>query len=202
MLLTTRPAEITTHEQNILWSVSQLRQILVSQPDNTIAPRKIIEAEGYYASDVISIQEISPPASIPRHVVRVLMPVVPGYYGATQPVWNFAGTIALALDVQIGLVGIDAPGKNVKIRLNQDVNTGTIQRFDITTSTWLTTTGASGGNSEIDRAYMTTDGVLWVLFDLPDGTYQTNALGSVWAWPAITKAQYDAAIARPGTIRL
>lgn len=90
MLLTTRPSEITTHEQNIAWSISQLIQ---AQATATTLPPKVIEAEGYFPSDIIAVTPIRTVDGGYRHVMRVLMPVNPAFYGASIPVWRFVGDI-------------------------------------------------------------------------------------------------------------
>lgn len=202
MLLTPRPTDIATHEQNILWSVAELRKILVAQPDNAIAPRKIVEAEGYFASDVISIQEISPPASYPRHVVRLLMPIAPGYYGSSLPVWKFVGALALGLDVPIGMDGILIPNRLERIRLNPAIANGTIERKDLELGTW---SNAWGGSAGIEFAYFVPSGPLYGIWmrqvDTYPNRYHQNVPG-VWTWSNNTVAEYDAAIATPGTVRL
>lgn len=202
MLLTPRPTDILTHEQNILWSVSEIRKILVSQPENTTAPRKIIEAEGYYASEVVSIQEISPPASYPRHVVRLLMPIAPGYYGASQPVWKFVGALALGLDVPIGMDGLLIPNRVERIRLNPAIANGTIERKDTAEGIWTNTWGGSAG---VEFAYFVPSGPAYGIWmrqiDTYPGRYHQNVPG-IWSWSNNTLAEYDAALATPGTVRL
>ena len=202
MLLTPRPTDILTHEQNILWSVSEIRKILVSQPDNNTAPRKIVEAEGYFASDVISIQEISPPASYPRHVLRVLMPIAPGYYGATQPVWKFAGSLALALDVAIGLGGLLIPNRLERIRFNPLIENGTIERKDTEAAPWSNTWG---GSSSIEVAYFVSTGPLPGIWMRQQDIYPNRyyrMIPGIWTWEIRTLAELDAAIAMSGTVRL
>ena len=202
MLLTPKPASVLTHEQNILWSVSELRKTLVSQPLNDAAPRKIIEAEGYYASDVISIQEITPPASTPRHVVRMLVPISPGYYGASQPVWNFAGVLALGLDTPIGLAGIGIPERTEKIRFNPGVAAGTIERMQASETVWNNSWGGSAG---IEEAYLVSRGPqpgIWMRQSSSyPNPYHRNVPG-VWTWETNTLEEFTAAIAQPGTVRL
>lgn len=202
MLLTPRPADILTHEQNLLWSASEIRKTLVSQPDNTIAPRKIVEAEGYFASDVVSIQEINPPAAYPRHVVRVLMPIAPAYYGASLPVWKFAGVLALGLDVAIGLEGLLIPNRVEKIRFNPLIQSGTIERKDTPESAWST---AWGGSSGVELAYFVPSGPAYGIWmrqiDFYPNRYHQNVPG-VWGWTNNTIAEFDSAIATSGTIKL
>ena len=202
MLLTPKPATVLTHEQNILWSASELRKTLVSQPSNDTAPRKIIEAEGYYASDTISIQEITPPASTPRHVVRLLMPIAPGYYGASQPVWEFAGTLALGMDVPIGPGGLLIPDRTEKIRFNPTIANGTIERMQATETSWNSSWGGSAG---IEVAYLVSRGPqpgIWMrqVVDYPNRYHRM--VPGVWAWENNTLAEFDAAIAQPGNVRL
>ena len=202
MLLTPRPADILTHEQNLLWSASEIRKTLVSQPENTIAPRKIVEAEGYFASDVVSIQEINPPAAYPRHVVRVLMPVAPGYYGAVQPVWKFAGILALGLDVPIGLEGVLIPNRTERIRFNPAVSNGTIERKDTPEGAWSTSWGGSAG---VELAYFVPSGPAYGMWmrqtEAYPNRYHQNVPG-IWGWTNNTLAEFEAAIASSGTIKL
>ena len=202
MLLTSKPVNVLTHEQNILWSVSELRKVLVSQPLNDTVPRKIIEAEGYYASDTISIQEITPPASNPRHVVRLLMPIAPGYYGASQPVWEFAGTLSLGLDTPIGPGGILIPDRTEKIRFNSVIAGGTIERMQATETAWNSSWGGSAG---IEVAYLVSRGPQPGIWMRQVNTYPNRyhrMVPGVWAWENNTLSEFEAAIAQPGTVLL
>ena len=90
MLLTPRPTAVTTHERNILWSAAAL---IGAQANSGLQPPKIIEADGYFASDIIQINPIRSIDGGYRHVVRILMPVNPAFYGANIPVWEFCGDI-------------------------------------------------------------------------------------------------------------
>lgn len=90
MLLGTKPATVTTHERNIIWSVATL---IGTQASSGLLPPKIIEAEGYFPSDIIQVSPIRTVDGGYRHVVRLLMPVNPAFYGAAIPVWEFTGDI-------------------------------------------------------------------------------------------------------------
>lgn len=90
MILGTKPATVTTHERNIIWSASTL---IGTQASSGLLPPKIIEADGYFASDIIQITPIRTVDGGYRHVVRILMPVNPAFYGAAIPVWEFTGDI-------------------------------------------------------------------------------------------------------------
>ena len=90
MLLGTKPSTVTTHERNIIWSVATL---IGTQANSGLLPPKIIEAEGYFPGDIIQITPIRTVDGGYRHVVRVLMPVNPAFYGAAIPVWEFTGDI-------------------------------------------------------------------------------------------------------------
>ena len=90
MLLGTKPATVTTHERNIIWSVATL---IGTQSSSGLLPPKIIEAEGYFSSDIIQVTPIRTVDGGYRHVVRLLMPVNPAFYGAAIPVWEFTGDI-------------------------------------------------------------------------------------------------------------
>lgn len=90
MLLTTRPATVTTHERNIVWSVSTL---IAAQANSGLQPPKIIEADGYFPSDIIQVSPIRTIDGGYRHVTRILVPVNPAFYGAAIPVWEFVGDI-------------------------------------------------------------------------------------------------------------
>lgn len=90
MLLTTRPSTVTTHERNIIWSICSL---ISAQANSGLAPGKIIEADGYFESDLIQVTPIRTVNGGYRHVVRILVPVNPAFYGAALPVWEFVGDI-------------------------------------------------------------------------------------------------------------
>lgn len=90
MLLTPRPVSVDTHEENILWSVAEL---IKAQAASGTLPLQITEQGGYFASDVISVLPIRSVDGGYRHVIRILMPVNPGYYGSNIPVWEFVGQI-------------------------------------------------------------------------------------------------------------
>lgn len=94
MLLTQKPGGVTTHEQNILWSMAELRKGLYAQASTTAHPHKVLESQGYYPSDVLSVTELKTIDGGDRHAVRLLIPVDSDYYGSGNPVWEFAGTIA------------------------------------------------------------------------------------------------------------
>ena len=92
MLLTPKPASVDTHEENILWSVAELMK---AQAASGTLPLQITEQGGYFASDVISVLPIRTVDGGYRHVIRILMPVNPGYYGSNIPVWEFVGQIVV-----------------------------------------------------------------------------------------------------------
>ena len=191
-----------------MWSARELRKALLVSPDNLLAPKKVIEAEGYYASDVISIQEISPPIGPPRHIIRILVPVNPEYYGASQPVWEFAGALALGLDTPIGLLGLRTPNFDSQLRYNpvgvgQAGTPGIIERKLGTEPEWNNTwAGASGG---VDEAYFVINGPTPGLWIKQTATYSSainRMVPGIWTYGASTQALLDAAIAQPGTVRL
>lgn len=90
MLLGTKPAAVTTHERNIIWSVCSL---ISAQANSGLLPSQITEANGFFASDLIQTTPIRTVDGGYRHVIRILMPVNPAYYGASIPVWEFVGDI-------------------------------------------------------------------------------------------------------------
>lgn len=90
MQLGTKPATVTTHERNIIWSVATL---IATQSNSGLLPPKIIEADGYFPSDIIQVTPIRTVDGGYRHVVRLLVPVNPAFYGAAIPVWEFTGDI-------------------------------------------------------------------------------------------------------------
>lgn len=90
MILGTKPATVTTHERNIIWSVASL---IAAQANSGLLPPKIIEADGYFPSDIVQVTPIRTVDGGYRHVVRLLVPVNPAFYGAAIPVWEFTGDI-------------------------------------------------------------------------------------------------------------
>lgn len=155
MLLKPIPTQITTQEQLVVWAVSELRNRLYSQGTTVLSPHQITESQGYYPSDVVSIQEIRSVDAGPRHILRVLMPVAPGYYGASTPVWQFAGLIVGGGTA--GSEGVRIPGQSdgVKVRWN---NMAIEKSTDagVTWSVWGTLT------TNIVEAYIASDGKLYV----------------------------------------
>lgn len=90
MLLTPKPLSVDTHEENIMWSVAEL---VKAQAASGVLPLQITEQGGYYPSDTISAVPIRTVDGGYRHVVRILMPVNPGFYGSNIPVWEFVGQL-------------------------------------------------------------------------------------------------------------
>lgn len=93
MIIGTIPPDIATMEQLITWGVSELRRELSEANPSAQYPQRITEAQGYFPSEVIAIQEISTIDGGSRHILRILMPVAAAYYGANQPVYQFCGQI-------------------------------------------------------------------------------------------------------------
>lgn len=90
LLPPTRPASIDTHEENIIWSVAEL---IKAQAASGALPLQITEQYGYFPSDLIQSTPIRTVDGGYRHVVRILMPVNPGFYGSNIPVWEFVGQL-------------------------------------------------------------------------------------------------------------
>jgi hypothetical protein len=93
MILGTIPPEIQTKEAMIVWAFSGLRSALKDSVPTPQYPEKITEAAGYFPSDILAVQELSTIDGGERHIIRILMPVDPQYYGSTTPVWQFVGTV-------------------------------------------------------------------------------------------------------------
>lgn len=91
MVIGTIPADIATKEALLVWTVAEMRKEIMQATPTAQYPQTITEAQGYFPSDVISIQEIKTVDGGSRHILRVLMPVNPAYYGASQSVYQFAG---------------------------------------------------------------------------------------------------------------
>ena len=90
MLLTPRPTTVTTHEENLMWSFTEL---LRGQNQSGTAPVQITESNGYYPSDILTATPIRSVDGGYRHILRILMPVSPLSYGSSTPVYEFAGNI-------------------------------------------------------------------------------------------------------------
>jgi hypothetical protein len=93
MLLGTVPPEVLTKEAMIVWAFATLRQAMNDAPDSPAYPKRITETAGFFPSEVIQIQELSTVDGGPRHILRVVMPIDPNYYGSSSPVWQFAETL-------------------------------------------------------------------------------------------------------------
>lgn len=90
LLPPTRPSSVDTHEENIMWSVAEL---IKAQASSGVLPLQITEQAGYFPSDTIGATPIRTVDGGYRHVVRILMPVNPGFYGSNIPVWEFVGQL-------------------------------------------------------------------------------------------------------------
>lgn len=90
MLLGTKPASVDTHEENIAWSIAMLIQ---GQAVSGSLPLQVTEQYGYFPSDTITATPIRTVDGGYRHVMRVLMPINPAFYGSNIPVWEFVGQI-------------------------------------------------------------------------------------------------------------
>lgn len=90
LLPSSRPASIDTHEENIVWSVAELMK---AQASSGTLPLQITEQAGYFPGDTISATPIRTVDGGYRHVIRILMPVNPGFYGSNIPVWEFVGQL-------------------------------------------------------------------------------------------------------------
>lgn len=190
MLLTPRPPDILSHEQNILWSFAQIKTALAAAAVSIDYPKQIIEAQGYYASEVISIQEIASVDGGPRHILRILMPVTPQYYGSSNPVWTFSKPIAPG--GEIGMNGLLIPGTTDRFRFNRAVNAGCVERLLDGSTSW-TNVGQSGSFS---AAVYASDGKLYAVHS--QGAYYSLDLSvNPLTFASITAAQYAAATANP-----
>lgn len=190
MLLTPRPADITTHEQNILWSFAQLKTALAAATVSAEYPKQVIESQGYYASEIVSIQEIASVDGGPRHILRVLMPVSPDYYGSSNPVWKFAKSIAPGGD--IGMNGLLIPGSTDRFRFNRTVNGGSVERLQAGSTTWVNV----GQSGSFNATVYGSDGKLYSSHS--QGAYYSLDLSiNPLTFVSITAAQYTAAIANP-----
>jgi len=190
MLLTPRPPEIITHEQNILWSFAQIKTALAAAAAAPEYPKQVIEAMGFFASEVVSIQEISSVDGGPRHVLRVLMPVTPDYYGSSNPVWKFAKSIAPG--GEIGMNGLLIPGTTDRFRFNRSVNSGCVERLQSGSTTWVNV-GQSGSFS---GAVYGSDGKLYASHS-QGAFYSLDLATNPLTFISINATQYAAAVATP-----
>ena len=92
MLLTPKPGSVAKHEQNILWSYAEICR---RQNESGFLPDRIIETEGFFASDVMNLTPIHTIDGGYRQILRILLPVNPGYLGASIPIWEFVGDIVV-----------------------------------------------------------------------------------------------------------
>ena len=190
MLLTPLPTDVTTHEQNILWSFTKLKTALAAATLSVTNPKQVIESQGYYASEIISIQEIASVDGGPRHILRILMPVKPEYYGSSNPVWKFAGVI---VGGTIGLEGVNIPARSdgVKVRFNN----AAIEKSTDGGSSWSVWGGLSINTLE---AYIASDGRLYI--KSVNGYSYVSTYG-VYGLDDVTSG-YPAIAAAPTSIRL
>jgi hypothetical protein len=182
--------------------MSELRKALTSKPSNSKAPRRVVETEGYYASDIVSAQEAPGPDGLTRLICRVLIPVSPDYFGSASPLWNFAGTVGLDLTIPIGMDGIVIPGTSTKIRLNESVDRGAFEFLDTGTTNPL---WGSKFGTDTEVAYLVPNGLdagVWCHLDPSYNTWHKFPLVGPRVFTNHTEVQFNAAIATPGTVRL
>lgn len=187
MLMTPRPLDITTHEENILWSFTQIKTNLSAATISTQYPKQIIEAQGYYASEVVSVQEISSVDGGPRHILRILMPVVPAYYGSSNPVWKFVRSIIGGGGV--GMEGFLIPGGTDRFRLNT-TGSGAFERLPGGSATWVNL----GGSFDVLSVHYALDGKFYT--SGKDGkNYSVSP--TTLEFTLVTPAAYAVAISSP-----
>lgn len=85
-----RPVSVLTHEQNIIWSTSELirgRSLMSTKP------ALVTEQYGFYPSNRISVVPIDTVDGGECHVVRLLIPVASQFYASTSLIYPLVGTI-------------------------------------------------------------------------------------------------------------
>lgn len=197
MLLGTspRPISVTTHEQNIAWSFSELLKELESPTlSDTVFPIQITESMGYYPSDVISVQPVRTVDGGYRHIYRLLMPVAAASYSGSKPIWEFIKSLAPGVS-SIGLMGAIIPGTADRVRYNPAVYSGTVEL--LTGSEWI---NPSNGRN-IAHAWIGSD--LKVYTRTTQGEFYSLSSSS-WnaGYVAITEIVYRTEIKNLASIRL
>lgn len=90
MLLPTPPASVDTCEEMIMFCVSKIIQ---AQAAAGSLPLQITEQYGYFPSDTVTSVPLRTVDGGYRQVVRLLIPVNPGYFGSNIPIWEFTGQL-------------------------------------------------------------------------------------------------------------
>ncbi len=120
MLLGTKPSSVLTHEQNIAWSLSEIIKELENPSlSNAPFPLQVTESQGYYPSEVISVQPVRTVDGGFRHIYRILMPISAASYSGSKAVWDCVGSIAPGMS-RVGSVGVIIPGKTDRVRFSPE----------------------------------------------------------------------------------
>jgi hypothetical protein len=195
MLLGPKPATVLTHEQNIAWSLSEIISELENPTlSDALFPVQVTESQGYYPSEVISVQPVRTVDGGFRHIYRVLMPIAAASYAGSKAVWDFVKPIAPGMS-RIGLGGVVVPGKSDRVRYNPDLSNGSVEYQS--GLSWINI--ASGSN--VRHAWIGGDGNIYIR--VVDGTYYYVSPPN-WGsgWVASTEAVYKAQITAIAAIRL
>ena len=154
---------------------------------------QVIEAQGFYASEVLSVTPIRTVDGGDRHIVRLLLPVSADFYGASRPVWEFSSDV-LGGGGGVGLDGVFIPTTTTKVRYNPDINNGIVEVLNGTVWTNI------AGGSNVRVAFIGVDKNIYI--KVTDGTYYYASYTNLTAWPATSQASYDIQTTGLGSIRL
>lgn len=171
-------ATVTTHEQGIIFHFCKL----IAEKTRLNLDLRLTESEGYYASQQISVQQVSTVDAGPCHVFRIVIPVRENFYGASSSVWTFADEVIENLG---GLDGFYIPTTFTKVRFNADISSGVVQ-YRLPTKTWV----SYGTLTGIASAFI---GPAVTLYAISAGAYYRFISGTSTSWVSITQSEYTTA---------
>lgn len=179
MRLTPIDVTVLTHEQAIIFHFVKL----IAEKTRLNLDLRLTESEGYYSSQQISVQTVSTVDAGECHVLRIVIPVRPNYYGAASSVWNFAEEIIENLG---GMDGFYIPTTFTKVRLNPQLSSGVIQ-YRMLDKTWVT----YGSLNSISAAFI---GPAVTLYAVSAGVYYKFISGVSTSWVSILLVEYNNAL--------
>jgi hypothetical protein len=194
MLLGPIPSTVKTHEQNIAWSFSELLKELENPTVSDVTyPLQITESQGYYPSDVLSVQNVRTVDGGYRQILRMLMPIAAASYGGSKSVWEFVRPIAPGMS-GVGMVGAVIPDRSERVRYNPDLSNGAVEYQS--GSTWVNI----AGGTNVRHAWIGGDKNIYIR--VADGSFYYCPPGQWSSWLPSTEATYKTQVNATGAIRL
>lgn len=188
MKLSLIPNDVLTNEAAIVYLIGEF---LREQEYQGIEP-KAIEAEGFYASNFISVTPIDSVDAGHLHVIRIMVPVSKNYYGDNLPTYQSAGEMFKSLP---GMNGILIPGSLNMVRFNPSIANGTVE-FKTPTGNWT----QIGTGSNLVAAWIGADRNIYGRN--PEGDMFSASPSPSSIWNVVTLTNFTSQVTASSAIRL